>query len=186
MRLVQQSLLRLLSGILLLTAGCAAQSPDLIRNPSFKTPPVADVRARPEAYQGVKVRWGGEVIAVENRAKESWVEVLSRPLESGGRPREGERQQGRILVQVGRFLDPEEYGKGRAFTVTGRLVGSVQRKIGGYPYLYPLVKADAIHLWPPRRETPVRPPYYHPHYSPYYDPWHPYAYPHPWWSHPYW
>ena len=55
--------------------------------------------------------------------------------------------QGRFIVQDNRFLDPAVYTKGRKITVAGVLVGEQRKPVGRTHYIYPLIKADQIHLW---------------------------------------
>lgn len=162
---------------LLGVAGCAS-TPEALRGAPEFSPDVRQVRAAPESYLEVAVRWGGVIVAVENRASESVVEVVSRPLSRSGRPRETDQTFGRFLAHVSGFLDPAVYAQGREFTVVGRLHGLEPRTIGGYAYTYPLVRVTAHHLWPPLPPPPVHEPYFYrpPYYRwPYYDPWYPYG-----------
>lgn len=155
-------------------AGCTTV-PEAIRGTADPATDPAQVRGTPESYQGTPVRWGGVIAAVTNRAEESVVEVVSRPLGSSGRPQETDQTAGRFLVRVAGFLDPAVYAAGREFTVVGTIEGSERRNIGEYPYTYPVVRATGHYLWPPREEAPRDPFYYPPFYRPYYDPWYPYG-----------
>ncbi len=173
------------SGLALITAllitGCASTTPPAVRQPLPENIPLRAVQADPARFRGRLVRWGGEIIAVQNGRKESWVEILARPLESGGRPRGSAAAEGRFRVRIAGFLDPAEYREKSSLTVVGRVLGAETRAVGNYPYRYPLVAADTYHLWPPRQ--PQR--HYHP--DPFYDPWY-YPYPYPYgypWRYPY-
>jgi outer membrane lipoprotein len=53
------------------------------------------------------------------------------------------------------FYDPAVYAADRDLTVVGRLVPPVKREIGEYRYRYPVVRADAVYLWPEPEYDPV-------------------------------
>ncbi|MBK1672808.1 hypothetical protein CKO35_05730 [Ectothiorhodospira shaposhnikovii] len=174
-----------LLGATLMSAGCASRPPAAIAAVPESIPELAMVRGQPEAYHGQEVRWGGVIALVENQADHTLVEVVSRPLDRRGRPRESDDSQGRFVVIVNGFLDPVVHAQGREFTVTGHLDGVMHRPIGEYRYAFPVVNARGTYLWAPRPE-PVREPcchYYSPRmfHSPLYDPWYPFhPYYRPW------
>lgn len=167
--MIRIPLLLLVSAML---AACAANIPSVIRSEPAGNPPVAAVRADPQRFANVRVRWGGTIASVDNRAKETWIEIVSHDLASGGRPLENDRSQGRFMARIPGFLDPALFAKGRALTVAGVVAGQVTKLIGQYPYRFPVVKVQAYHLWQPL------PQYQSPPYPPpwYYDPWYPYPY----------
>ena len=162
---------------LLLLSACTSLVPEQIRQPVAVDITVSQVQQDPQRFLNSPVRWGGEIIAVDNRVGETWIEVLSRKLGSSGRPDEERRGEGRFLVRVEGFLDPADYAAGCSFTVTGRVTGSRTQAVGEYPYLYPLVEAEAYYLWPPLEKAPQRHPFYDPFYDPFFDPWCRYRYP---------
>jgi outer membrane lipoprotein len=155
-------------------AACTTTVPKEIRDPAVEGPALAEVRDDPQRHAGATVRWGGEVIAVQNEAQITWVEVLARPLRTSGEPADA-LSDGRFLARVSAFVDPAEYQEGRALTVSGTLAGSERRPVGGFDYLYPVVEVQVLHLWPPELFTS------YPGYSDpfWYDPWW------PWWHRPY-
>lgn len=155
---------------LVLQSGCTS-TPEPLREGPKQSPDPAQVRAAPEQYAGMTVRWGGVIVAVENGATQSVVQVVSRPLSSSARPQETDQTSGRFLVRISGFVDPVDYAAGREFTVTGVLEGMEQRNIGDYRYTFPVVRASGYHLWP-LRPPPMPDPYY---YSPFYNPWYPYG-----------
>jgi outer membrane lipoprotein len=171
-----------LSGVLgavLLFAGCASPVPEPIRQAPEGQPQPDEVRADAGRFQGATVRWGGVIASVNNRAQDTLIEVVSRPLSRGGRPQLTDVTQGRFLARVPGFLDPAVYAPGREITVTGAVAGVESRAVGDYPYPYVRVDATMHYLWAARE--PVRDPYYSPWwydpwypYHPFYDPWYPY------------
>jgi outer membrane lipoprotein len=178
---MSRSIKMLCAGVaLLLLAGCASTTPPAVRQPLPDNLLLRAVQSDPDRFRERQVRWGGEIIAVENGREMSWVEILARPLEDGGRPRGSAAALGRFRVKISGFLDPAEYREKSAITVVGHIIGIETRLVGNYPYRYPLVTADTHHLWPPRRPQQhyAPDPFFHPWYYPYY----PYRHP---WGHPY-
>ena len=163
--------------LLLLSAGCSSTISDLIKEPAEPEITVEEARRGHAALKGKEVRWGGEIIDVENKRQETWIEILAYPLSSRGRPDADRSAQSRFISRIRGFVDPAEYKAGRWLTVRGRLDGRITRPLGEYPYVYPLVEASAFHLWPkPESEEPWI--YYPLHPWPY----HPYDY--YWWYRP--
>jgi outer membrane lipoprotein len=158
----------LLVGVWLLLSGCSSM-PAAIRGDFSASPSLPGVQASLEQWRGQRVRWGGQVARVKNRATETWVEVVARRLDADGLP--GGPSQGRFFAVFKGFLDPAHFTPGRELTVVGRVKDLVVEKIGDYPYQFPVVSVEAYHLWPPPRPA-AEIPYW-------YDPWYPFLYP-PW------
>lgn len=97
---------------------------------------------------GEHVRWGGKIVKVAPQADRTCFTVLSRPLEDSGRPKPGDTSMGRFIACAKGFYDPQVYTEKRQVTVVGNISGTTTRKIGGYPYHYPTVKAAEVYLWP--------------------------------------
>ncbi len=161
---------------LMIVGGCASVPQQLDRPLSEPHPAPHEVQRSPDQYRGQVVRWGGTIAAVENTREGSVIEVVARPLENTSRPRENEMSPGRFLIVTDSFLDPEVYTSGKSVTAVGALEGVDVRNVGDFEYPYPVLRAEALHLWPPRPERRA---------DPYPDPWlYPYHY--PYWGHPYW
>lgn len=163
-----------------LIGACASPVPKGVQELPRPQLSLAEVRSG-AAPVGARVRWGGNIAKVENRKDETWLEVVERPLDDDGEPQTNAVTRGRFLARVPGFLDPSEYAKGRAFTVSGAIEESVSRSIGEFPYTFAVVKAQDHYLWPraqTRRQRSASPyPYYaDPFWSPFwYDPWYPYG-----------
>ncbi len=166
--------LSVILGLALVLSGCATTIPSSIREPAPGNISVTEARAAGKHLAGNPVRWGGTIASVENRASETWIEVVERPLESDGRPRQTDQTGGRFLALVPGFLDPSIYASGRDVTVSGTLQTPLSRTIGEYPYTFPVVRSEQIHLWP--RPVPVQRYYYDPFWP---NPWYPWGYPFP-------
>lgn len=158
-----------------LAAGCATTVPERIARPPAADLGVTQARAEPDAHRGEAVRWGGTIIAVDNDADESRLEIIARPLRRDGRPLEVDSSAGRFMVVVDGFLDPAIFVEGRDITVYGLLEGERTGRIGDRDYTYPLVRAVEYQLWrttEPRNYAPGYRSYYY--YDPWYSPWGPY------------
>jgi outer membrane lipoprotein len=156
--------------------GCASKVPAHIRIAPAGDVRVEEVQQRSEQFIGSEVRWGGYIISVHNRQRETLIEVLSRTLNEEGKPLEEAKSGGRFMARMPGFLEPEEYPKDRLLTVTGQVKEVIEQNIGSYPYPYPVVDVKAHYLWP---EVKHYPPQYL--YDPFYDPYYPYFYPYPYW-----
>lgn len=170
--------------MLALVAGCAT-SPGPVGEEIAGSPSITEAVADPQAAQGARVRWGGIIARVENRADVSVIEVIGKTLEEDGRPEEEAPSRGRFLAHIKGFADPADYEQGKEISVLGVVTGTETRAIGDFEYRYPVVEVERVHLWAPRpmRREPLHPYYYDP-WGPYY-PW-PYYRPYsPWWPY-YW
>jgi outer membrane lipoprotein len=168
----------------LLLSACASDIPRMIREAPAGNPSVEAVRDHVDDYLGREVRWGGKLIETGNLEKTTVLTVLSRSLSKDGEPELDDDSGGRFIAIVPAFLDPKVYAADRLVTVTGTLQRAETRKVGEYPYRYPVVDARAWYLWPKETEAPYGYPYpypgwYDPWYGPwYYNPWRPlYGYP---------
>lgn len=132
--------------ISLLTA-CASKPPVDVRHVPEPDVSLAAVLANPQDFVGSEVRWGGEIVSVENRADVTWVEIIGRELSKDVRPRVNGASEGRFIASFTGFADPEVYKQGYLLTVVGRLAPPVSRPIGEYPYTFPRVNVSGSHLW---------------------------------------
>ena len=160
--------------VVLMLFGCAALEPLPVSKIPVANVSVAEVRADGARFIGAEVRWGGTISRVENKATETWIEIVSRQLRSSGQPLVAGSSSGRFIASFQGFFDPEVYKKGLQLTVLGPITGQTKRSIGEHDYSFPIVSATASYLWPVEPE----PGYYD--YPPpfwYYDPWPYYRWP---------
>ena len=123
---------------------------------------------------GVRVRWGGQIVETAPGPSETCIYALARPLDRSARPMPSRDSLGRFVACRSGFYDPEVFAKGREITVTGTLDGTVTRKVGEFDYPYPRVAVDNLYLWPRERPRPMRTydPFYDPFWGPrFYDPY---------------
>ncbi len=155
--------------------------PRTIREAPPDNPSLEEVRGNAADYLARQVRWGGKLIETENRENATWLTVLASSLSKDGEPDLSDDSGGRFIAIVPEFLDPTVYAADRKVTVTGTLRRTETRKVGEFPYTYPVVEAQAWYLWPKETQAPYGYPYpgwYDPWYGPWYhDPWYPFGYP---------
>jgi outer membrane lipoprotein len=97
--------------VALILFGCAAQIPVPISKTPVANVSVAEVKADTARFIDTEVRWGGVIARVENKAKETWVEIVSRQLRASGQPREAGGSGGRFIASFQGFFDPVVYKK---------------------------------------------------------------------------
>ncbi len=167
-----------LAFIVLGLSSCASRIPVEIQGDLDAAPTVAEVHAQPETFLAQRVRWGGKILAIENKQNTSRLTVVAFPLNSYGRPKNTDQSPGRFIAIVDNFLEPELYSKDREITVTGSLQKSETIKVGDFPYNHPVVQVDNHYLW--SVDTDTTPPYYEHHWwhDSWYNPYYPWPYPH--------
>lgn len=165
-------------GLAALLSACASV-PDVLQPVPETQPGVAQVQAHPGDAIGRTVVWGGVVARVTNEADGTRLEIVSRSLDRNQRPLSGDRSEGRFRAFFPGLLDPQVYAPQREVTVRGRVMGVALDRIGAFPYPFPEIAAESVHLWPvPDPEIMLRDPFWDP-WGPWYrSPWHPW---HPGW-----
>lgn len=136
-----------IAALAMLVAGCATAPKPLQGEFSAAAPQ--------DAAAGDRVRWGGDIIAVEPGADRTCFEILGRALTEQARPRDDDTTIGRFLACREGFYDPALFAEDREITVIGDVADFETRPIGEYAYRYPRVDAEVIFLWPERAEREV-------------------------------
>lgn len=172
-------------------------NPVEVRAP-FQGPNVISVQEQPDQYLGAEVRWGGRLLAVENKEEFTEFTIASRRLDQNGRPIPGGYTKsrskytgGRFVARVGGFLEPGNFDKGSDITIVGVVRDVEIRDVDDRPYWYPVVAATDYYVWERHGRGYVYP-YYGPLVQPYYGAfpywygpqYHPY-YPGPFYAYPY-
>jgi outer membrane lipoprotein len=161
---------------LFLFSGCASKVPKVIATPPASEIRVDEVQQQHQRFTNTEVRWGGDIISVENLSQETVIEVLSHPLDDEGKPKNDSRSIGRFLARIEGYLEAEEFPKNRQITITGTITEVVKKPVGEYPYPYPVIEVEAYYLWP-EQKVYNHPYYYDPFYDPFYYPyWRRYPY----------
>ncbi len=138
---------RLALPALLLGLVACAPAPIYKAAPGTLAATPAQVAQTPEQYAGGQVIWGGRVVAVNNLADHSEIEILAYPLDSSQRPKFGAAGSGRFIALVPGYAEPMNYPDGAPITIDGQLAGSRAGKVGEAAYVFPLVKIAQSHVW---------------------------------------
>ena len=137
--------------LLLLLSACAS-------GPTFNTAGVdpsltpQGVTARPQPATGKSVQWGGVIVSTTNLQGSTRIEVLAYPLDSDGQPKSDGTPQGRFILERTGYLEPASYAEGRQVTVVGTVSGTRTGRVGEADYVYPVIAARQLYLWPTARE----------------------------------
>lgn len=163
--------LLLLSSTSLFLASCATTS-SLPKAPK-DAPSIPS--AQSSEIKDTYVRWGGEVINIENKEEGTFIEVLAKPLTKSGEPRSDKNSVGRFIAFSNDFMDPEDIKKGSYISVYGQITGYRNQKINEYDYRYPLVTIEEYklraknHVRAYRSNEPYWGRYYNRSYNGYYN-----------------
>lgn len=114
--------------------------------------PFRELQAAPERFKGSWVMVGGMVLETRNTPEGTSIEILQRPLDRQGRPRETDDTGGRFIVETQQFLDSAVYYPGKRISLVGEVTGQEVRPLGGIHYRYPVIESREIRLWDPRTE----------------------------------
>jgi len=101
-----------------------------------------------DMIRGRTVLWGGVILTTINMKSMTRLEVLAYPLNSEQMPQRGRDPLGRFLLEQQGFLEPTTYAEGRLLTTTGTVDGTDHGEVGGMEYVYPVIEAGDIYLWP--------------------------------------
>ncbi len=163
--------LTLLVCVLFFVNGCVPPISKQLREQVSEELTLKVVLKKPDAYKGKKVLWSGVIIDSVNLKEGTMIEVLQKPADMQGRPKDVDESEGRFLALHSGYLDVAIYNGGRKVTVAGEVQGKRIQPLGEIDYTYPLISAKEIHLWPVEKEDKFYP----------YPLWH-----YPWWYGPCW
>lgn len=174
--LCKRRLLILLS-VTLFTSACVHVPESLRVNEGTRLAIFENVKNDDASQQGELARWGGVIANVSNNSDNTMLEIVYFDLKSTTRPIAKDDTKGRFRVYYKGLLDPIIYKVGRSITAIGTISPSEKGKIGEHDYVYPVIKADHVHLWKEIKEVDVRishqPMWYRPSLwytrSPYYN-----------------
>ena len=106
------------------------------------------------ALRDKEVLWGGLLINSINKDDATQLEILAYPLDSTQRPDTDLSPQGRFLAVKSGYLETVDYSEGRLVTVAGKLTETRSGQVGEAAYVYPVVEAESVHLWPKASDAP--------------------------------
>ncbi len=136
--------------------GCAVSpfAPSIVQDRGLRVAPAAVV-TRPGSYVGRPVLWGGRILASQNLSASTELTVLAYPLDSVGEPRLDRPALGRFVIREAGYLETVDFAPNRLVSVYGGIAGVRSGQVGEKPYLYPVVQAQKLYLWPPGHPRPA-------------------------------
>lgn len=144
----------LLSIVALALSGCASAPKFDLTDVNRELTP-ARAAANIDAVRNQRVLWGGVIVASRNLKDATQLEVLGYPLGRDGKPKRDDAPQHRFLITQSGYLETADYAEGRLVSAVGTVTGTEEGKVGEARYVYPVLNAAQLHLWP--RETYSRP-----------------------------
>ncbi len=136
------------------SAGCGPPFPKQALEKVDKSLSFRELQKDPERYRGRWVMLAGMIVDVKNLKEGTLIEVLQKPMDSRGRPLQGDVTEGRFIVSSEKFLDAAVYQKGRELTVVGEVAGSTVKLLSEIEYKYPVLAAKDLYLWEPAYTGP--------------------------------
>ncbi len=128
----------------------------------------------PGNFSGKRVLLGGVIVATRNIAEGTEIELMHKKLDSAGNMETGDYSGGRFVFFNKGYLEPEIYSSGRKLIGVGKVTGQKQGKVGEYPYRFPIIEVEELHLLSDMDQYSRFP-------APYWNPWYRYN-----WYGPYW
>jgi outer membrane lipoprotein len=141
--------------ILLLSASCSHVVSKNVRQQAVGSETIPAVFKDPDMFKGRTVILGGNIISSKNTDKGTYIEVLQKPLNYRGRPKDTDFTYGRFMVFHPLYLESAIYSRGKEITVAGEVMGRVAQPLGEMEYTYPLINAGELHLFEVRRGFPI-------------------------------
>jgi outer membrane lipoprotein len=158
----------------LISAGCAPVISKQLREEVSTDITFKEVIKDPEMYKGKLVLFSGVILGSKNTKEGTLIEMLQKPADIEGRPKDVDESDGRFLALYDGYLDTAIYGHGREALVAGKVKDKRVLPLGEIEYVYPLISIKEIHLFKVRKEENFYP-------YPY-----PYGWYYPWRHYPYW
>ena len=168
------------SFVLVLLSGCSNIPKQITTAPSNDLQ-LNEIQGQIENFANQDVRWGGEVVSVENNNDASILQIVQYPLNHYGKPIINQSSDGRFLAKTTEFIDPVVYKKGTLLTFTGTLNGEDVRKVDQKELIMPVLVVSSMYKWQPYQQI-QRDPFYDPFFYNGFYPYH--GYHNSYWHHP--
>ena len=152
----------------LVSGGCAPIISKQLRREASRDITFKKVIKDPEIYKGKVVLLSGVILGSKNRKEGTMIEILQKPEDMEGRPKDVDESDGRFLALYDGYLDTAIYSRGREAIVAGEIKGKRTLPLGEIKYTYPLILIREIHLFKAKKEER----FHH--------------YPYPYWRYPSW
>lgn len=133
--------------VMLLMLSACSNVPVAIKdapNPDLQLAQVSDDAVN---QKGQRVRWGGQIVKVENNDEGAFLHIAQFPLNSFGRPITSDDSDGRFLAYNKTFVDPYIYKKGTSVTVAGVINNTSTIKVDQKIMTVPVVQVTDLYRW---------------------------------------
>ena len=130
---------------LLLIGGCA--TPYDIGNADTRVTPTEAAKNVPGMLNHT-VAWGGLIAVSKNLQDKTEIEVVAYPLDSQNAPDRYAAPTGRFIVIQTGYIETADFAPGRLITVVGAITETRTGTVGEAKYVYPVVVASKLNLWP--------------------------------------
>ena len=154
--------------LFLISTGCTPLISKEVRREVSSDVTFKQVIQDPEAYKGKTVLISGIILGSKNTKEGTLIEILQKPADLQGSPRDVDESDGRFLALYDGYLDTAIYTRGREVAVAGEIKEKRVLPLEEIDYTYPLIAIREIHLFKPKKEGKF------------------YRYPYPYWSYPPW
>jgi len=152
-----------ISVFLFIFSGCASIISSELRKNVSNELTFKEIIKDPEAYKGKTVLLSGVILGSKNTKQGTLIELLQKPSDMNGRPKNVDKSYGRFLAVKDDYLDTAIYSKGREVLLAGEIKGKRVLPLDEIEYSYPLIMIREIHLFKSKnRET------FYPHSYPYW------------------
>ena len=141
--------------LILFLSGCAHVISQEMREKAERDLPFSVLLNDPDRYVGRYVLLGGVIADAADREEGTYIEVVQKPLDYRGRPKDTDYTEGRFLILYDGYLDTSMYSQGKEITVAGRVIGQRVQSLGEMEYKYPLIESRELHLFSPRYRMPI-------------------------------
>ncbi len=105
-----------------------------------------EVAADAATFAATMVEWGGVIVESQNLQQQTELKILAYPLDSNGRPDLDASPSGRFIAVSSGYLETIDYAKGRQVTLSGKVSGVRDDKVGDADYRFPVVHSTDIQL----------------------------------------
>jgi outer membrane lipoprotein len=133
--------------LVLISVSCAPVISKELRREVSRDITFKQVIKDPEAYIGKTVLISGIIIDSENTKEGTLIEILQKPADMEGRPKDVDDSDGRFLALYDGYLDTAIYTQGREVVVAGEIKGKRVLPLGEIDYIYPLISIKESHLF---------------------------------------
>jgi len=146
----------LLIFLFLISAGCAPLISRELRRELSLDITFKQVIKDPDVHKGKTIFISGIILGSRNTKEGTLIEILQKPADIGGRPKDVDDSDGRLLALYDGYLDTAIYSRGRDVAVAGEITGKRVLPLGEIDYIYPLISIKEVHLFKVRKEEGFR------------------------------